>query len=257
MIDFIAVIPVRHGSTRLPGKPLADIEGKPMLYWVHRQALQSGAAEVIVATDDARIAHAAESFGARVELTRSDHASGTDRIAELAERLAWDGEAIVVNVQGDEPLIPPALPVQVAELLAANPAASIATLSTPFVDEQEFASPNTAKVVVDRLGFALYFSRAPIPHRRDGGLEPMARRHVGIYAYRVRSLIEISRAPPCELEQSERLEQLRALYLGHGIVVAEAREVPVHGVDTEADLLAIRARFASRSGSGPGDIIGA
>lgn len=244
MIDFVAVIPARYDSERLPGKPLADIAGKPMLYWVYRQALQSGAAEVIVATDDARIAAAAQGFGARVELTRQDHASGTDRIAELAERLAWSDDRIVVNVQGDEPLIPPALPAQVAELLAANPDASIATLWTPFADEAERQNPNTAKVVVDRHGQALYFSRAVIPYRRGGGVETLGKRHVGLYAYRARSLIEIAHAPPCELEQSERLEQLRALYLGHRIVVAEAREAPPHGVDTEADLEAIRARIA-------------
>lgn len=244
MIDFVVVIPARYDSERLPGKPLADIEGKPMLYWVHRQALQSGAEEVIVATDDERIAAAARQFGAHVELTRPDHASGTDRIAELADRLAWDDDRIVVNVQGDEPLMPPALPAQVAELLAANAGASIATLWTPFADEAERMSPNTAKVVVDRHGMALYFSRAVIPHRRDGGAEPLAKRHVGLYAYRARSLIEIAQAPPCELEQSERLEQLRALYLGHRIVVAEACETPPHGVDTEADLVAIRARIA-------------
>lgn len=255
MTDFIAVIPARYDSARLPGKPLADIAGKPMIYWVHRQVLHSGAAEVIVATDDDRIARAAESFGARVELTSPAHASGTDRIAELAGRLGWADDAIVVNVQGDEPLIPPALPAQVAELLAAHPEASVATLATRFADETEFESPSTAKVVVDRRGFALYFSRAPIPHRRDGGIEPLARRHVGLYAYRAKSLLEIAHAPPCELELSERLEQLRALYLGHRIAVAEAHEVPVHGVDTEADLMAIRARIEGGAGVDGDDII--
>lgn len=252
MTDFIAVIPARYGSERLPGKPLADIGGRPMLYWVHRQALKSGALEVIVATDDERIARAVEAFGARVELTAPEHASGTDRIAELAERLGWADDAIVVNVQGDEPSMPPALPAQVAALLAANPGASVATLATPFTDEAELKSPNTAKVVVDRDGFALYFSRLPIPHHRDAGVPPFARRHIGLYAYRKQSLLEIAQAPPCDLERAERLEQLRALYLGHRIVVAEACEVPAHGVDTEADLIAIRARIES----GKADIIG-
>jgi 3-deoxy-manno-octulosonate cytidylyltransferase (CMP-KDO synthetase) len=241
---FRIVIPARYGSSRLPGKPLHEIAGKPMIVHVWEKARSSGAEEVIVATDDERIAAAARQFGAHVELTRPDHASGTDRIAELADRLAWDDDRIVVNVQGDEPLMPPALPAQVAELLAANAGASIATLWTPFADEAERMSPNTAKVVVDRHGMALYFSRAVIPHRRDGGAEPLAKRHVGLYAYRARSLIEIAQAPPCELEQSERLEQLRALYLALPIVVAAACDPPPPGAHTDAALVATRARNA-------------
>lgn len=249
MTDFVAVIPARFSSDRLPGKPLADIAGQPMLYWVHRQALNSGASQVIVATDDERIAAAARRFDARVEMTSPQHASGTDRIAELARRFNWSADRIVVNVQGDEPLIPSALPRQVAELLAANADASMATLATEFVDQAEFNNPNTAKVILSKDGRALYFSRAPIPHKRDGSWSRLARRHVGIYAYRVWSLLEISAAPPCALEECERLEQLRALYLGHTIVVADASEVPVHGVDTEADLVAIRKRMALHAGA--------
>jgi 3-deoxy-manno-octulosonate cytidylyltransferase (CMP-KDO synthetase) len=248
MTDFIAVIPARFESSRLPGKPLADIAGQPMLYWVHRQVVASGASEVIVATDDERIAEAARGFGANVQMTSEHHASGTDRIAELARVFDWAPDRIVVNVQGDEPLIPAVLPRQVADLLAANPDASMATLATQFVDQAEFENDNTAKVILDNKNRALYFSRAPIPYRRDGGWPAIARRHVGIYAYRVDSLLEISAAPPCAIEECERLEQLRAMYLGYRIVVADALEVPVHGVDTEADLAAIRRRMARDAG---------
>lgn len=244
MTSFTVVIPARYGSTRLPGKALADIAGRPMIYWVHRQALASGADEVIVATDDERIAAAVETFGGRAELTGGHHASGTDRIAELAARLGWDAERIVVNVQGDEPLLPPKLPAQVAGLLVAQSEASIATLTTAFVGRAEFENPNTAKVVVDARGFALYFSRAPIPHTSDGGVPEAARRHIGIYAYRVGRLRELTAAPPAPLERLERLEQLRALHLGLKIAVAEAVEVPAHGVDTPSDLEAVRAIIA-------------
>src|SRR5690606_16810363 len=178
----------RFASARIPGKPLADIGGRPMIAWVHEQACRSGAAEVIVATDDERIAAACRGFGARAEMTGAEHASGTDRIAELARRLGWDDAAIVVNVQGDEPLLPPALIAQVASLLDAHADAAIATLMTPVVSEQEFRDPNIVKVVTDRAGFALYFSRAPIPWPRDGGAEGAPRRHVGLYAYRAGDL---------------------------------------------------------------------
>lgn len=246
MTSFTVVIPARYASTRLPGKALADIAGRPMIYWVHRQALASGADEVIVATDDERIAAAVETFGGRAELTGGQHVSGTDRIAELAARLGWSTQRIVVNVQGDEPLLPSKLPAQVAGLLGDRPEASIATLTTAFVSQAEFEDPNTAKVVVDAKGFALYFSRAPIPHTADGRFPAQARRHIGIYAYRVGSLRELTAAPPAPLERLERLEQLRALHLGLKIAVAEAVEVPAHGVDTPADLEAVRAIIAQR-----------
>lgn len=245
--SFTVVIPARFGSSRLPGKPLADIGGRPMIAWVHERAASSGAAEVIVATDDPRIAAACEAFGARVELTSAAHASGTDRIAELAHRHGWDEARIVVNVQGDEPRLPPELISQAAELLAGRPDAAIATLVTPLESETELHDPNVVKVVADCAGNALYFSRAPIPWPRHGSAaEPGApRRHVGLYAYRVASLKAMTAEPPCGLERAEGLEQLRALWLGQRIVVADARIRPPRGVDTEQDLAAARAALAA------------
>ncbi len=240
--EFIAVIPARFDSNRLPGKPLADINGRPMVAWVYERALQSGAGEVLVATDDERIAAACRDFGATVELTSADHQSGTDRIAEVAETLQWDDDLIVVNVQGDEPLLPPGLISQVATLLDGDSDAAIATLATPIQSQAEWQDPNLARVVTDRDGWALYFSRAPIPWPRDGGTPP-ALRHIGLYAYRVAALRQIAATPPCELELLERLEQLRALWLGLKVIVAEACEVPPRGVDTQADLEAVRAQL--------------
>jgi 3-deoxy-manno-octulosonate cytidylyltransferase (CMP-KDO synthetase) len=244
-LGFIAVIPARYASTRLPGKPLKDIAGKPMIEWVYRQAARSGASEVIVATDDERIAAACRGFGAAVELTSTEHASGTDRIAELARRFEWPDDQIVVNVQGDEPLISPLSIAQTARLLGEHPQAAIATLTAPLASEQEFRDPNFVKVVTDRDGWALYFSRAPIPWPRDGGL-PAVRRHIGLYAYRARGLRAISAAPPCALEEAEKLEQLRALWLGLRIVVEDAVEPPSPHVDTEEDLVKIR-RYLERA----------
>jgi 3-deoxy-manno-octulosonate cytidylyltransferase (CMP-KDO synthetase) len=245
---FIVVIPARYGSTRLPGKPLKDIAGKPMIEWVYRQAAKSGAREVLVATDDERIAAACRGFGAPVELTSPDHQNGTDRIAELARRFGWDDEQIVVNVQGDEPLISPLCIAQTARLLGWHPEAAIATLTVPLLSEAEFHDPNYAKVVTDRRDFALYFSRAPIPWPRDGGM-PSVRRHVGLYAYRAGGLRTISAAAPCALEETEQLEQLRALWLGLRIVVADAVEPPSPHVETEEDLLKIR-RYLERDAPG-------
>jgi 3-deoxy-manno-octulosonate cytidylyltransferase (CMP-KDO synthetase) len=236
---FIVVIPARYASTRLPGKPLKEIAGKPMIEWVYRQALKSGASEVVVATDDERIVAACRAFEARVEMTSTEHASGTDRIAELARRFEWDDEQIVVNVQGDEPLISPACVAQTARLLAWRPQAAIATLVTPLESENEFRDPNLVKVVTDKDGWALYFSRAPIPWPRDGGM-PAVMRHVGLYAYRAGSLRAISDASPCALEEVERLEQLRALWLGLRIIVGKAAEPPAPAVDTEEDLARVR-----------------
>lgn len=246
--DFIAVIPARYASSRLPGKPLADIGGRPMIEWVHERARASGARLVIIATDDERIAQVCRRFGAAVELTEPSHASGTDRVAEVARRLAWDERQIVVNVQGDEPLVPPAIIRQVASLLAERPAAAMATLTTAIGSAREWRDPNVVKVIVDQDGWALYFSRAAIPYVRDGRSWPSyARRHLGLYAYRAGGLAAIAAAPPCRLEASERLEQLRALWLGHRIAVADALEKPPKGVDTEEDLAAVRRRLSAGS----------
>jgi 3-deoxy-manno-octulosonate cytidylyltransferase (CMP-KDO synthetase) len=246
---FRVVIPARHASTRLPGKPLAPIAGEPMIRHVHRIATLSGAAEVIVATDDERIGAACRAFGAAVEMTSADHASGTDRIAEVAARRRWADDEIVVNVQGDEPMLPPALIAQAANLLAATPAADLATLTTPIATEAEYLDPNVVKVVARPDGLALYFSRAPIPWDRDGtAANPAsrdrhrgARRHLGIYAYRVAALAALAAAPPATLEIRERLEQLRALSIGLDIAVADAAEAPGPGVDTPEDLARVDA----------------
>jgi 3-deoxy-manno-octulosonate cytidylyltransferase (CMP-KDO synthetase) len=244
---FRVVIPSRYGSTRLPGKPLRPIAGRPLIEHVHALALRAGAHEVIVATDDERIAAACRGFGAVVALTDGAHASGTDRIAEVARTRGWPAADIVVNVQGDEPLLPPANISQVAALLAAEPAAAIATLATPVRSMHEFQDPNVVKVTRDRRGFALYFSRAPIPWPRDHAAPGLGQRlslagplrHVGLYAYRVAALTQLAALPPGTLEDIERLEQLRALENGLCVAVAIAAEVPGPGVDTEADLAAV------------------
>lgn len=254
---FRVVIPARHASTRLPGKPLLPLAGEPMVLHVHRLALRAGAAEVIVATDDERISTACRAAGAAVEMTSAQHASGTDRIAEVAARRGWADGDIVVNLQGDEPMLPPALVAQAANLLAATPAAAIATLATPIAGESEYLDPNVVKVVARPDGFALYFSRAPVPWDRDGfaATPPAAdchrgaRRHLGLYAYRVAALRQVAAAPPAEIERRERLEQLRALAMGLAIVVADAVEPPGPGVDTPDDLARVDAllRAAGRT----------
>lgn len=241
---FRVVIPARFASTRLPGKPLQPIAGEPMILHVQRLAMRSGADEVVVATDDTRIRDACLAAGAAVEMTDAQHASGTDRIAEVARRRGWAGEDIVVNVQGDEPLLPPSLIGQVAGLLAATPGAAIATLATPILNESEYLDPNVVKVVARPDGMALYFSRAPIPWDRDaasgtsagGGRHEGSRRHLGLYAYRVAALEKLASAAPVDIERRERLEQLRALAIGLAIVVADARESTGPGVDTPEDL---------------------
>jgi 3-deoxy-manno-octulosonate cytidylyltransferase (CMP-KDO synthetase) len=251
---FRAVIPARHGSTRLPGKPLALIAGTPMVLHVHRLAVRSGAAEVIVATDDDRIRAACASVGAIVEMTSAAHASGTDRIAEVAARRRWAAADIVVNVQGDEPLLPPALVAQAASLLAATPSASVATLAVPIATEAEYLDPNVVKVVARPDGMALYFSRAPIPWDRDGSASSPAgtqrhlgaRRHLGLYADRVSALQALAAAPAAALERRERLEQLRALSLGMQVAVADAVEPPGPGVDKPEDLARVEAILRAR-----------
>jgi 3-deoxy-manno-octulosonate cytidylyltransferase (CMP-KDO synthetase) len=237
-MSFRVVIPARFDSSRLPGKALLPLAGKPMLQWVFERARASRAAEVIVATDDERISKAAGGFGAEVAMTARTHLSGTDRIAEVAGARGWADADVVVNVQGDEPLIPPAIINQVAELLAANPRADIATLAARLDNAADFAEPNTVKVACDANGRALYFSRAPIPFNRDapGSLTPAALRHVGIYAYRVAALRRLAGLPAGRLEQIEKLEQLRALENGLEIRVALAVERPLADVNTAADL---------------------
>ncbi|MGH7023904.1 MAG: 3-deoxy-manno-octulosonate cytidylyltransferase [Caulobacteraceae bacterium] len=238
MSAFAALIPARLASTRFPGKPLADLAGKPMVVRVCERARESGAAPVCVATDDEGIARAVRAHGFEARMTRADHASGTDRIAEAAVALGLADEVIVVNVQGDEPLIPPALIARVAQALAANPRASVATACHPIHDAAEFANPNVVKVVLAANGEALYFSRASIPFPRDGGA-PAAHRHIGLYAYRAAFLRRYARLAPSPLERAEQLEQLRVLWHGERIaVVVEPGPLPP-GVDTPADLLAV------------------
>lgn len=245
---FIVVIPARFASSRLPGKPLQDIAGKPMIQHVWEQARRSGAQRVVVATDDARIVEACERFGAEVLMTCAEHNSGTDRLAEVAEKLGLAADAIVVNVQGDEPLIPPAVIDQVAANLAANPQAAIATLAEPLGDAQALFNPNVVKVLSDLNGLALTFSRAPLPWARDEFARDRNqlpagvpfRRHIGIYAYRAGFLADFVAWGPCWLEDTECLEQLRALWHGQRIHVADAVEPPPAGVDTPEDLERVR-----------------
>ncbi len=249
---FIAVIPARFASTRLPGKPLADIGGKAMVVRVAEQAAKSGAERVVIATDHADVKRVAEQQGWQALMTRADHAQGTDRIAEVVEQLGLADETIVVNVQGDEPLIDPALIRSVAEALDANPAAAIATAAHPISDAQEFFNPNVVKVVCDGNGFAHYFSRAPIPYARDDFSRDRevlpakfpALRHIGIYAYRAAFLKRYAALPPAPAEQFESLEQLRALYHGYRIAVTLWPGALPPGIDTPDDLDQVRALFA-------------
>jgi 3-deoxy-manno-octulosonate cytidylyltransferase (CMP-KDO synthetase) len=246
---FRVVIPARYASSRLPGKALLTIGGKPMIQWVYERARASKAHEVLIATDDLLIVSAAHSFGAETVLTAATHESGTDRIAEVARLRGWADSDIVVNVQGDEPVIPPALIDQVASLLKANPRAQIATLATPIRSISEFMDPNAVKVVTDGEGRALYFSRAPIPWERDGASSGIisqtsfagARRHVGIYGYRVSGLLRLASLKRTALEQHEKLEQLRALENGLEIRVADSVEQPGPDVNTAADFERVTA----------------
>jgi len=236
------VIPARYASTRFPGKPLVLIGAKPMLQHTYECALKAGAREVIVATDDARIRDAAEKFGAQVCMTSSEHPSGTDRLAEVCAQRGWCDDDIIVNLQGDEPLTPAVLLQQVANNLARHPAAGMATLSTPVLHKDDVFDPNVVKVVADQQGYALYFSRATIPWNRDRAssldesLIQQYQRHLGIYAYRAGFLRAYSTMLPCVLEQTEKLEQLRALYYGVKIHVEPACSLPGPGIDTPDDL---------------------
>lgn len=245
-MSFVVVIPARYASTRLPGKPLLDIAGKPMLQHVYERALQSAARAVYIATDDERIRDAAGKFTANVCMTLTTHQSGTDRIQEVAAQLALAEDEIVVNVQGDEPLIPPQAINQVAINLRENPAAGIASLFEDIESEAEFRNSNAVKVVTDLQGFALYFSRTPIPWRTADIVTGAAtapgvfgKRHIGIYAYRVATLNQYVTWPQVALEVAERLEQLRAMSHGVRIHMGRASEKMPAGVDTPEDLLAV------------------
>ncbi|MFK0570926.1 3-deoxy-manno-octulosonate cytidylyltransferase [Endozoicomonas sp.] len=245
---FTVVIPARFASSRLPGKPLADIAGKPMIQHVYERALASDARRVIIATDDDRIMKVAEGFGAEVCMTLPDHPSGTDRLQEVARIYGMKDDEIIVNVQGDEPLIPPSVINQVAKNLNASPEAGAATLSSPLLQAEQVFDPNVVKVVTDARGYALYFSRAPIPWARDDfaageqkiPAEACFQRHIGIYAYRVELLNHFVTWGVSPIEKMESLEQLRLMWNGYRIHVAEAVETPPHGVDTEQDLAAVR-----------------
>lgn len=247
-VEFSVVIPARYASTRLPGKPLLDLDGAPMVVHVARRARASGAAEVLVATDHSEIAHSVEQHGFEAVFTDPNHPSGTDRIAEVASQRRWRNERIVVNVQGDEPLIEPTLIASVAQTLADDDEAAIATACCPLLDVAEFVNPNVVKVVLDRAARALYFSRASIPYPRDAFRETMDKlpaglpvyRHIGLYAYRCSFLQTYARLAPCAMESFEALEQLRALWHGYRIAVAIVAHAPIAGVDTAADLARVR-----------------
>lgn len=267
-MSFTVVIPARYASTRLPGKPLLDIGGKPMIQHVYDRACESQAARVVVATDDPRIYEACQKFQGEVIMTSPHHASGTDRLAEVVHTLGLDGDHRVVNVQGDEPLLPPQLIDQVAENLERYPEAAISTLCERIHDVDQVFNPNVVKVVFDREGMAHYFSRAPIPWARDywgnvskdnfstfnagAALKGDAGyfRHIGIYGYRASVLSQFVSWPPAPTEQAESLEQLRALYNGARIHVEVAAGTPPAGVDTEADLQRVRAWMAERNQKG-------
>lgn len=240
-MDFRVIIPARHDSTRLPGKPLLDIAGKPMIQHVHERAVESGASHVAIATDDSRIYDVASSFGAEVVMTSGEHRSGTDRLAETVDKLGCAEDEIIVNLQGDEPLMPPALIKQVASDLHKHTDASVATLCTPIHSAEDVSNPNIVKVVFNKEGYALYFSRAPIAWERAYFRNTQQRpsghymhyRHIGLYAYRAGFLARFITWPVCDIENMESLEQLRILWNNERIHISEAAAIPPPGVDTE------------------------
>jgi 3-deoxy-manno-octulosonate cytidylyltransferase (CMP-KDO synthetase) len=244
-VSFKVVIPARYASSRLPGKPLLDIAGKPMVIRVSEQARKSGAEAVVIATDFDKIVQVAEEHHVDAVMTRVDHQSGTDRIAEVAQNLNWDNDDIVVNVQGDEPLIDPALIQEVALTLAHSRDAVMATACHAIHDEASMLNPNVVKVVMDADGNAMYFSRAPIPYPRDEAHKQSlkAHRHIGIYAYRVGFLKQYAELSVTQLEQIESLEQLRVLHHGYKIAITVTDHAPATGVDTQADLDYVRSVF--------------
>jgi 3-deoxy-manno-octulosonate cytidylyltransferase (CMP-KDO synthetase) len=253
------VIPARFASTRLPGKPLVEIAGRPMIVHVVERALQSGALDVVVATDDTRVAKAVAAAGHQVALTRTDHPSGSDRVMEVVQQRGWPDDDLVINVQGDEPLIPPALIAQTAGLLEGAADAAVATLCEPLRSRRLLFDPNVVKVIAGQHGLALYFSRAPIPYARDEFSQrppeddalptrPVWFRHIGIYGFRVGALARFVALPPSPLEQTEALEQLRMLDNGMAIRVAEALQAAPGGVDTPEDLARVREIIGATSG---------
>ncbi|HQT30877.1 MAG TPA: 3-deoxy-manno-octulosonate cytidylyltransferase [Thiobacillus sp.] len=253
-MHFRVVIPARYASSRLPGKPLADIGGRPMVLHVAERALQAGAESVVVATDDARVQRAVAEAGFPVIMTSPDHQSGTERLVEVAETLGWDDDTLVVNVQGDEPLIDPALIREAARQLVLHQDAVMATLAHPIQDHADFINPNVVKVVVDEAGYALYFSRAPIPWPRDAFAESQAMphelgalRHIGLYAYRAGFLRTYASLAASPLERFEMLEQLRVLWHGYRICIGVSPAAPAPGVDTADDLARVRALFQTTS----------
>lgn len=250
MKNFVVVIPARYASVRLPGKPLRPIAGEPMIQHVHRLAMQSKADEVWIATDDERIEATTRGFGANVCMTSADHHSGTERLAEVCELQSWPDDLVVVNLQGDEPLLPPVLIDECAALLE-DDSVGMGTLASPMETDEDLRNPNVAKIVIDQHDNALYFSRAPIPCSRDEHTDKLtmqtALRHHGIYAYRCAVLRQLIAAGPCDMEQCEKLEQLRALWLGITVRVGRASVRPGQGVDTEEDIAAVEDALESVS----------
>lgn len=250
-MDFRVVIPARYASSRLPGKPLAEIHGKAMVLHVVERALQSGAQSVVVATDDARVQQAITAAGYQAIMTSPEHASGTERLVEVVNTLDWTDETLIVNVQGDEPLLDPQDIRAVAQQLANHPNAVMATLAHPITDQADFLNPNVVKVVCDAQGYALYFSRAPIPWPRDAfaAEQPVPSdapllRHIGLYAYRAGFLKTYAQLGPSPLEVCEMLEQLRVLWHGYRISVGVTASAAEPGVDTHEDLARVRALVA-------------
>ena len=245
------IIPARYASTRLPGKPLADIAGKPLIQHVYERARESGAKSVVIATDDERIRAAAERFGAQICMTGAQHRSGTERLAEAMEKLGIGEQEVVVNLQGDEPLMPSALIRRVAETLTSHSHAVVATACHAIQDRTEFTDPSVVKVVFDNQGYALYFSRAPIPWPREAMANKKqnlvrAYRHIGLYAYRAQFVRRYAAWPPCAPEEAEQLEQLRVLWHGERIAVCKTQELPGPGVDTPQDLERVRRYFSEK-----------
>jgi len=250
------VIPARFGSSRLPGKPLLDIDGKPLIWHVYQRALETNIESIVVATDHIDIFNAVIQFGGNVVMTSVDHVNGTDRLAEVSKKLSFSDDDIVINLQGDEPLIPSSLIEPMAKLLSDNPSAGIATLCCPILELSSVMNPNVVKVTKTDSGKALYFSRAPIPWNRDqfshletATLSVPYYRHIGMYAYRVKTLLQIAALPESTLESCESLEQLRALQAGVEIQIGEIEVMPPHGVDTMDDYLNVKRLVEDRNES--------